>query len=101
VRIGVRFHGALCYIDAFIEPAAPTAAELRRLGETRKEHLDRLRRTPIHLCRLRYFGDENAWSLAFYTHGRERYEPCFFNGGRSHGTPEAALDLGAAFLDPR
>ncbi len=28
-RLGIRFHGALCYIDAFTEPEEPTAADLR------------------------------------------------------------------------
>ena len=50
-RLEIRFRGALCYIDAYVEPAKPTAALLQALGETRKEHLERLRTTPLHLCR--------------------------------------------------
>ena len=72
-RLGVRFKGALCYIDAFIDPVAPTRAHLQRLGETRQEYLERRRSVPIHLCRLRYFGNEDAWSLAFFMYSNERY----------------------------
>ncbi len=97
-RLGVRFKGALCYIDAFIEPAAPTRRQLQKLGETRKEHVERLRSAPIHLCRLRYFGNEDAWTLAFFTYSNERYSPCVFHSGSDHGTPEEALDVGAVYL---
>ena len=97
-RLGVRFKGALCYIDAFIEPAVPTRTQLQRLGETREEYLERQRELPIHLCRLRYFGDEDAWSLAFFTYSNERYSPCVFHSGSVHGTPEGALDVGAVYL---
>lgn len=96
--LDIRFKGALCYVDAFIEPAVPTQEQLRALGETREQYLGRLRNAPIHLCRLRYFGNENAWSLAFFTYSNERYEPCVFHNGHSHGTPEEALDVGAAYL---
>jgi hypothetical protein len=101
-RLGVRFKGALCYIDAFIEPAAPTRRQLQSLGETREEYLARLRGVPIHLCRLRYFGNEDAWTLAFFTYSNERYSPCVFHNGSLHGTPEEALDVGATyFQEPR
>lgn len=97
-RLGVRFKGALCYVDAFIEPAVPTRRQLHSLGETREHYLDRRRNVPIHLCRLRYFGNEDAWSLAFFTYSNERYSPCAFHNGSLHGTPEAALDVGAVYL---
>ena len=51
-----------------------------------------------HLCRLRYFGNEDAWSLSFFTYSNERYEPCVFHNGSFHGTPEEAFDVGAAYL---
>ena len=63
-----------------------------------REILERLRNTPTHLCRLRYFGDENAWSLAFYTYSHNRYEPSVFDNGTFHGTPEEAFDVGAVYL---
>jgi hypothetical protein len=101
-RLAVRFKGALCYIDAFIEPELPTQRGLQALGETREQYLERLREVPIHLCRLRYFGNEDAWTLAFFTYSNERYSPCVFPSGSDHGTPEEALDVGAVYLpEPR
>jgi hypothetical protein len=76
-RLDIRFRGALCYIDAHIEPQ-PTV--------------------PVHLCRLRYFGDEEAWSVAFFTYSHERYEPSVFPNGTFHGTPEEAFELAAVYL---
>ena len=100
-RLAIRFHGALCYIDAHTEPAAPSRGLLRALGETRKEYLDRVRDVPLHLCRLRYLGDEAAWSMAFYTYSNERYEPSTFHNGTFYGTPEEAFEVGAAYLRAR
>lgn len=97
-RIDVRFRGALCYIDAYIEPARPTKAQLRLLQESEEEHMDRLRNTPTHLCRLRYFGDEDSWSMACYTYSHERYEPCIFKNGTFEGTPEDAFETSAVYL---
>ena len=100
-RLGIRFRGVFCYIDAYTEPVDPSPEVLRITGETREEHLQRLREAPLHLCRLRYFGHEDAWSLAFYTYGHERYEPCTFDDGSSHGTPEDAFEIGAVYLGER
>jgi len=97
-RLDIRFRGALCYIDAYVEPAEPSRAMLRTLGETREQHLERLRSAPVHLCRLRYFGDEEAWSMAFYTYSHEKYEPCVFDTGSDHGTPEEAFETSAVYL---
>ncbi|MCW3096243.1 MAG: hypothetical protein JWL77_1861 [Chthonomonadaceae bacterium] len=64
-RLGIRFRGALCYIDAFTEPQEPSPELLRITGESREQFqfLERLRNMPTHLCRLRYFGNEEngAW----------------------------------------
>ncbi|HET6382432.1 MAG TPA: hypothetical protein VFJ58_03490 [Armatimonadota bacterium] len=97
-RIEVRFRGAHCYIDAYTEPEDPSPQPLQSLGETREEHLARLRAVPVHLCRLRYFGDEDRWSMAFYTYSNERYEPSFFNTGEMQGTPEEAFETAAVYL---
>jgi hypothetical protein len=75
-RLDIRFRGALCYVDAYQKPSP----------------------LPIHLVRLRYFGDENRWTLAFYTYSHERYEPCVFPDGTFHGAPEAAVDIGSVYL---
>lgn len=97
-RIDVRFRGALCYIDAYTEPAAPSKALLKITGESREEYLERLRNSPTHLCRLRYFGKEESWSMAFYTYSNEKYEPSFFNNGTFFGTPEEAFQTSAVYL---
>jgi hypothetical protein len=94
-RIDVRFHGALCYIDAYTEPDPPRGDP--PAGETRAEWVERLRNTPTHLCRIRYFGDENRWSFAYYTYSREKYEPSFLPSGNDHGTPEEAFEASAMF----
>src|SRR3990172_7254989 len=59
-RLDIRFRGALCYIDAFVEPAEPSQKQLRVLRETREQYFGRLREVPIRLCRLRYLGNEGA-----------------------------------------
>ena len=59
-RIDVRFRGQFCYIDAYVEPYLPKKFDEKFFGETREEHIDRLRNTPIHLCRLRYSGFEDS-----------------------------------------
>ena len=76
-RLEVRFRGALCYIDAYVEDP-PDAS--------------------LHLCRLRYFRNEDAWSMAFYTYSNEKYEPCMFRNGTFVGTPEEAFEMAAIYL---
>ena len=100
-RLGVRFHGALCYIDAYVEPEPPSRGLLRVLRETREAYFNRLRQVPLHLCRLRYFGGRKIWSMAFYTYSNERYELCTFPNGTFYGTPEEAFEVGAAYLRAR
>jgi hypothetical protein len=95
-RLEIRFRGALCYIDAYKEPREPDKELLRITHETREEYLERLRNYPIHLGRIRYFGDDR-WSYAFYAYSNERYEPATF-GGAWFGTPEEAFDIGAMYL---
>lgn len=97
-RIHVRFKGALCYIDAYQEPYVGERHPSADLGETREQYLERLRDTPIHLCRLRHF-DIDRWSVAFYTYSKERYEPCVFPTGEWFGTPEEGFDIGAVYLE--
>ncbi len=97
-RIEVRFRGQLCYIDAYTEPCVLPDFNASVYGESREEHIERLRNIPTHLCRLRYFGNENRWSMAFYTYSHEKYEPCIFNNGSFHGTPEEAFETSAVYL---
>jgi len=97
-RLGIRFRGALCHLDAYVEPDKPSTALLRITKETREEYYARLRSRPIHLCRLRYFGREDAWSMAFFTYSNERYSPCSFGNGSWTGTPEQAFEIGSGYL---
>lgn len=97
-RIDVRFRGQFCYIDAYTEPKVSKNYDPELYGESREKHIERLRNTPTHLCRLRYFGDENRWSMAFYTYSHEKYEPCIFDNGSWQGTPEEAFDTSAVYL---
>ena len=96
-RIDVRFRGALCYIDAYTEPNLP-GGSVPPTGETREQWLERLRNTPEHLCRIRYFGHEDRWSFAFSTYAHEKYERSFLISGDDFGTPEEAFETSAQFL---
>lgn len=97
-RIDVRFRGQFCYIDAYVEPYVPKKFDEKLFGETREEHIARLRDTPTHLCRLRYSGIEDLWSMAFYTYSHEKYEPCVFHNGSWTGSPEEAFEVAAVYL---
>ncbi|MGA2590370.1 MAG: hypothetical protein ABSH32_10675 [Bryobacteraceae bacterium] len=96
-RIDVRFRGAICYIDAYTEPGVPDGYR-PPAGKTREEWLQHLRDTPHHLCRIRYFGNEDRWSFAFYTYAHEKYEPSFLLSGANQGAPEEAFATSALFL---
>ena len=96
-RLGIRFHGVFCYIDAYTEPEEPSKDLLKATGETREQFLERVGNVPLHLCRLRYFA-EDRWSLGFYTYSNERYEPCVFRNGTFFGTPEEAFEQSAGYL---
>jgi len=97
IRIDVRFRGALCYIDAYTEPDLPRGCSPPP-GETFDQWQERLRNTPTHLCRIRYFGNQDRWSFAFYTYSHEKYEPSFLITGEDHGTPEEAFETSAVYL---
>lgn len=97
-RIDVRFKGRFCYIDACVEPDVPENFNAELYGETREEHIERLRKMPEPLVRLRYFGDIERWTAAFFTYSGERYEPCVFESGEWFGTLEEAFDIGAVYL---
>jgi hypothetical protein len=98
-RLDIRFRGQLCYIDAYTEPSIADDFPPPDYPESREKYIERLRNTPTHLCRLRYFGKDDSWSLAFYTYSNEKYEPCLFNNGTFHGTPEEAFETSAVYLE--
>jgi hypothetical protein len=80
-RLDIRFRGQFCYIDAYTEPNPLPDFPLEDFPVSREEYLERMQNIPTHLCRLRYFGDEEAWSMGFYTYSNEKYELCMFNNG--------------------
>jgi len=98
IRLDIRFKKQFCYIDAFTEPNLPPDYPPPDFHESREQFIEGLRNTPTHLCRLRYFGNEDSWSLAFYTYSNEKYQPCLFHNGTFVGTPEEAFDIGAVYL---
>ncbi len=97
-RIDVRFRGKFCYIDAYIEPYLPDDYDPELFGKSREERLEHLRNFPIHLCRLRYSGNDDKWTMAYYSNSKEKYDPCFFDNGTFHGTPEEAFDASSMYL---
>jgi hypothetical protein len=96
-KLSIKFHGSLCYMDAYQEPKKPNRKLLEITRESIDVYLERQRQIPIHLGRMRYFGD-NRWSYAFYTYSNERYEPTTFKNGDWFGSPEEAFDIGAMYL---
>ncbi|MGD8239839.1 MAG: hypothetical protein PVH68_14870 [Armatimonadota bacterium] len=94
-RIDVRFRGQFCYVDAYEEPTVSPAWPPADWDETREQYIERIRNTPIHLCRLRYLGRQDEWSWAFYTYSNERYEPAVFGDGSGMGPPEDAFMVAA------
>ena len=96
--LDIRFRSQFCYVDAYIEPEVPDDDwPPPDFPETREQYLERLRNTPYHLFRLRYFGDEEKWGLAFYSYAHEKYEPSVFPSGEFFDTPEIALQTAAEF----
>ena len=96
--LDIRFRGQFCYVDAYAEPDLTPDWPPKGWQETREEALERLRNTPMHLCRLRYFS-EDRWSLAFFTYSNEQYTPCAFSSGDFFGTPEEGFDVGSTYLN--
>lgn len=95
-RGSIRFRAQFCYVDAYSEPEEPGPNWPPAGGpETREEYLERLRNTPTHLCRLRYFGDEERWGFGFFTYSSERYELAIFPSGEFLGPPEDAFEVSA------
>jgi hypothetical protein len=97
-RLDIRFRGQFCYIDAYTEPVVSDDFPPPDFPESRGEYIARMRSIPTHLCRLRYFGDQDSWTLSFYTYSHEKYEPCVFDNGTFYGTPEEAFETAAVYL---
>jgi hypothetical protein len=98
-RLDIRFRGQFCYVDAYTEPEPLTDTwPPPDWPETREAYQERLRKTPTHLCRLRFFGDEEGWGFAFYTYSNDRYELSVFPSGDFFGPPEEAFRASAVYL---
>jgi hypothetical protein len=93
-RLNIRFRGQFCYIDAYQEPEDEPNWPPEGWRETREEYLERLRNTPVHLCRLRYFGGDR-WGFAFYTYSDGKYELAVYPDGDFTGKPEDAFLVSA------
>lgn len=91
-RLSILFRAQFCYIDAYQEPGPQVYVPK---GMSRDEVIDRLRNTPTKLCRLRYFGKEDAWSMGFFKYSDEQYELCAFGSGEFYGTPEEGFEIAA------
>jgi hypothetical protein len=64
-KLDVHFRGQFCYVDAFTEPDARPDWPPAIWGVSREEYYENLCNSPTHLCRLRFFGDEERWGFAF------------------------------------
>ncbi|MBP7964429.1 MAG: hypothetical protein KBG20_13095 [Caldilineaceae bacterium] len=96
-RLAIRFRSQFCYIDAFTEPHPPGPDwPPADWPESREEYLERLRTTPTHLCRLRYFGSDDRWGLAFYTYSNETYQLSVYDNGEFFGRAEDAFRIAAS-----
>ena len=97
-RLEIRFKNQFCYIDAYTEPVLMDDWPPPDFPETREEFYERLRNTPTHLCRLRYFGGDE-WGFAFYTYSHEKYELSVYPNGDFYGQPEDAFRASAVYLE--
>ena len=93
-RLEIRFKGQFCYMDAYTEPILTEGWPPKDWPESRDAYAERLRNTPVHLCRLRYFGDDQ-WGFAFYTYSQEKYELSMYDDGQFTGSPERAFRISA------
>jgi hypothetical protein len=98
IRLDICFKSQFCYIDAFTEPNLAEDWPPPGWDETRERALERMRNTPLHLCRLRYFGDDK-WGFAFYTYSQEKYELSVYPNGEFTGKPEDAFLTSAMYLE--
>ncbi len=91
-RLEMRLRSQFCSIDTYPEPAEPGPNwPPANWPETLEEYMERLGTTPIHLCRLRYRGDEEQWGFAFCAYSSEKVFP----SGQFFGPPEDAFEASA------
>ncbi len=98
IRLDIRFKKQFCYIDAYTEPEVEDPwppPGWPGPAQTREERLEELRNWPLHLCRLRYYGDEDRWSFAMYGYSNMKYDLTILPSGDFYGTPEEACAAAA------
>ncbi len=81
----VRFRGVYAYVDAYPSRHDYTPG----MTEEEKARLDA---TPVHLCRMEYFGRKDEWGFAFYKYSDEKYEVSILPSISWTGTPEECFD---------
>lgn len=93
-RVQVRFRGNYAYIDAY-------ETDPWILPGTTEEEKERIRETPVKLCRLGWTGNPESWAFAFYKYSDDSYELSITLDGSFSGTPEVCFDTAAqAYLQP-
>ena len=97
-HLGIKYRGPFCYIDVFNKPVIPKGFSSREYGCSKKNYIERLKKVPMHLCRLRYFGDIKRMSLAIYFYGDEKYLLRPLENGEYQGTPEKALEIAGEYI---
>ena len=95
-KLDIRFRDKFCYVDAYTEPEEPRQDWPEDFPETREEYIERMRNKPIHLCRLRYYVDDE-WGISFYSYAHNKYETSVFPNGKFFDTPELAMEASAEF----
>jgi hypothetical protein len=92
-EIGVWFRGQFCYVDLYRDSGPyPDGWSAEDSDESREQYRDRLAATPVHLLRLRYFGNPDRWSFAVFDYAIDDYGPATFPSGEAAGLPEEALE---------
>ena len=66
----------------------PDSGGVKVPDDVKRRTEERMRNTPTHLCRLRYFGNEEGWGFAFFTYSNEKYSLSVFPNGEFLGRPE-------------
>lgn len=59
-RLDIRFRSQFCYIDAYLAPQIEPDFPPADSSLSREKYVEQIQNIPTHLCRLRYFGDEEA-----------------------------------------
>lgn len=91
-RLEVRFRGQYAYVGAYVK-------HTWFMPGTTEEEKERIRNTPIRLCRLTYLPGRKVWGFAFHKASNDTYEPSVTMRGTFEGTPEEILDCaGFAYL---